>query len=77
VMESLALRRLPAGSTVPPVDEYQEKLSPQETERTIDDKMLPDALFDDRALVKLRAVPDEPTSRLLFVIDEEDQPTPL
>jgi hypothetical protein len=75
-MESLALRRLSAGSTFPTVDEYQEKVPLQRTEREIDDKMLPDELFDDLALVNLRAVLDEPTPKLLFVIDEEDQPTP-
>jgi hypothetical protein len=75
-MESLASRRLSAGSIFTTVDEYQEKVSLQGTERAIDDKVLPDELFDDLALVNLRAVPDEPTSRLLFVIDEEDDPTP-
>jgi hypothetical protein len=75
-MESLALRRLSAGSTFPTVDEDQEKVSRQGTERAIDDEMLPDKLVDDLALVNLREVPDEPTSRLLFVIHEEDQPTP-
>jgi hypothetical protein len=75
-MESLASRRLSAGSIFTTVDEYQEKVSLQGTERAIDDKVLPDELFDDLALVNPRAVPDEPTSRLLFVIDEEDDPTP-
>lgn len=42
------------------LSEYQKKVSLQGTERVIDDKMFP----------------DEPTSRLLCVIDEEDHPTP-
>jgi len=75
-MEYLALRRLAVGSTIPTVDKYQEKESTQGIEGGIDDEMLPDELFDDLALANLRAVPDEPTSRLLFVIDEEDQPCP-
>jgi hypothetical protein len=75
VMESLGLRRLSAGSTFATVDECQEKGLLQGTERATDDKMLPDELFDGLALVNLRAVPDESTPRL-FVIDEEDHPTP-
>jgi hypothetical protein len=76
IVESPAQPHLWAGTTLPTVTEYQDKVSPQGTARTIGDEMHPDELSEGLAPLNLRVVPDDPNPRLLFVIDEEDLPTP-
>jgi hypothetical protein len=65
-----------AGKTLSTITEYQDKVSAQVTAVTLEDEMHPDELSEGLAPLNLRVVPDDSKPRLLFVIDEEDLPTP-
>lgn len=67
---------LSAGTTLSTVNKYQYKASPQGIERMIEDEMHSDELSEGPTPLNLRVVPDDPKSRLLFVIDKGDLPTP-
>ena len=75
-MEPPAQPHLSASTTLSTVNEYQYKALPQGIERIIEDEMHSEELSEGPAPRNLRVVSDDPKSRLLFVIDEEDLPTP-
>jgi hypothetical protein len=76
IVEPPAQPHLLAGTTLSTVNEYQYKASPQGIECMIEDEMHSDELSEGPAPPNLCVVSDDPKSRLLFVIDEEDLPTP-
>jgi hypothetical protein len=76
IVEPPAQPPLSAGTTLSTVNEYQYKASPQGIERMTEDEMHSDELSEGPTPLDLRVVPDDPKSRLFFVISEEDLPTP-
>jgi Clr5 domain len=76
IVESPTQPHLSAGTTLSTVTEYQDKVSAQGTAITIEDEIHPNKLSESLASLNLRVAPDDPKTRLLFVIDEEDLPTP-
>jgi hypothetical protein len=76
IVEPPAQPHLLAGTTLSTVNEYQYKASPQGIQRMIEDEMRSDELSEGPAPLNLRVASDDPKSRLLFVIDEEDLPAP-
>ena len=76
IMESPAQPPLSVGTTLSTVNKHQYKVPPQGIERMIEDEIHSDELSEGPARLNLCVVPDDPKSRLLFAIDEEDLPNP-
>jgi Clr5 domain len=76
IMEPPAQPPLSAGTTLSTVNEYQYKAPPQGIELMMEDEIHSDELSEGPAPLSLCVVPDDPKSRLLFAIDEEDLPNP-
>jgi hypothetical protein len=76
IVEPSAQPPLPAGTTLSTVNKYQYKASPRGIERMTEDEIYSDELSEGPAPLSLRVALDNPKSRLLFVIDGEDLPTP-